>query len=338
MTNSWYHKPNVRSFCTQQISSPVDATVKNSEIDEIINSWGKNPFHPDIGPFIDERLKECNLRNVCHMMRLLGKRPGILKSTSFKEKLPAFVSQLQYLDKKKFTFPRLSSIAYGLQCIDERVDDHVKILSIITKKMILASNERTATSKEVCNMLMGLQRNRASREETKLYLRVLAPVIEKSEDEFTPQAVSNSLLGLRSMNSNTVEVLNLLKALERKVLNCKQELSAQDLGSAFSGLRNMNGNNPGVRSMLSALIPKVINMKGELDSQSVGYIMHGLHWMSSDHAVVLELITALEPKIQKCEILGGKALSQTVYGLRSMRSDSPVVLSLVSVIEATILS
>jgi hypothetical protein len=221
----------------------------------------KNVSATEAEAFLSERLQECSLNQVCHVMRLLGKKSGSKLHLSLKPHLIAVASQLESLSSSSssssWSVGNISSIVYGLQCFEENDVGYLRILSLVTKiadqSFITKGNP---SSREISTVMVGLQKNGLKSSKSREFLSCLTSMVIQSKDNMNDQQVSNSLYGLRCMSSDHVEVRSMLSALELKVRSCSESLSAQAVGDAVYGLRNMSSDHEEVRSMLSALEQK----------------------------------------------------------------------------------
>ena len=232
------------------------------EIDTIIKSWTTNVSVTEAKAFLSDRLQECDLNQVCHLMRLLGKKSRIKLHLSLKPHLPAIASHLESLSSSSssstWSFGNISSIIYGLQCFEEEDDGYLRIVSVVTKiaDRSLITNGHPS-SREISSIIIGLQKNKVKSSTSREFLSCLTSIVIQSKGTINGMTVGNALYGLRCMSSDHVEVRSLLSALEPKVRSCRESLSAQAVGNAVYGLRCMSSDHVEVRSLLSALEPKV---------------------------------------------------------------------------------
>ena len=147
------------------------------EIDTIIKSWTTNVSVTEAKAFLSDRLQECDLNQVCHLMRLLGKKSRIKLHLSLKPHLPAIASHLESLSSSSsstWSFGNISSIIYGLQCLEEEDDGYLRIVSVVTKiaDRSLITNGHPSL-KEISSIITGLQKNRVQSSTSREFLSCL---------------------------------------------------------------------------------------------------------------------------------------------------------------------
>ena len=322
-----------------QINKPQNLKLQ-FEVDSVFDSWRSNVSADQAKVFLRERLKECNLKQVCHLMRLLGKKSKSKLHLSLKPHLPAVASHLESFSSKLWSFGNVSAVIHGLQCFEEDDDGYLRIISLVTKiadKSFIT--KASPSSSEITSIIAGLQKNRVKSLKSREFLSCLTSMVIQSKDEIGSRTVGALLYGLRCMSSDHVEVRLLLSALEPKVRSCRETLDAHALSNALYGLSCMSSDREEVRSVLSALEPLVRSCKELLSVQAVGNALYGLKCMSSDHEEVRSLLSALVPKVRSCTgPLDAQAVGNALYGMRRMSSDCEEVRSLLSALEPKVRS
>jgi tryptophan synthase alpha subunit len=300
-------------------------------IEEIFDDWKINLSGIKVKSFVNERLQECSLRQVCHLMRLLGKKSRNGTHLHLKRHLPAVASSLETLSVINWSLSDIAAVLYGLQCLKNEDDGCLWVLHTVTTKLKVISSEQILTAINLSMIMIGLQGMSSDDEEVRSLVSALATLVDCRSGNLNGRAVGNALYGLQGMSNDNVEVRSLVSALARKVEKCKGSLSAQEMGNALYGLRGMVSDDVEVRSLVSALATKVASCSESLTGQEVGNALYGLQGMSSNDGEVRSLVSALVKKVESCDgPLTGQNVGCAVYGLQGMSSDSAEVRSLVS--------
>ena len=144
---------------TDVTSMPRSQSELRSNIDQIFssyNSCNRLLFEK----FIMQDLQRCNTANTARFMRLAGKKSRRESIVLLKKHLPLVAKRLQALTSSSWTYTDISSVIYGLQCLGEKDDKYLKILSTMTEVINVKLNGREKiSSRDVASMLVGLQRN-----------------------------------------------------------------------------------------------------------------------------------------------------------------------------------
>jgi hypothetical protein len=307
--------------------------IRYNEMKKI--SPDRDNYTMKLGIFLNNRLHDFELQDVCDFMRLFGKKSK--SNGTLHHFLPAIVAKLEELKASgEWTYLHLAFLAYGLQCFDGGNANVSKIIDIISEKASVLVEMRLAPlPQDIAMMMVGLQNNACEDSSSRKLLFVLARMMDicRIHTPLIPKEVQNLLYGMKSMNSDNEEVRAVLKALPPLLSTCVAPLSASEVANIVYGLQGMSSTEDSVRAVISCIVPLAAKCEDPFSGQNVGNVVYGMQGMDPHFNEVEQLITAVIPNIGACsERLRSQAVGNALYGLRMMTCDNRKVISLLRVL------
>lgn len=317
-----YLGASVRRFCRHSSADIPSRLTKQVRLNDIqlkeMNNIISKPKISKSGlvDFVERNVDNFSIDDLAILFQTLGKKRNTHSVSLLAYHLPAFASQLEKICDSSSNFYQITTLTNGLQSMNENMDGVQSTLMTLTKLITRNKGKKPVKAKNVCMMLLGLQNNRCSTEESRKFLMSITGLINSCKDEFNGQEVGNALYGLKMIENDFPEMKLLLRALTVKVTECKSNLSAQEVGNALYGLQSMTNDCDDLGSLIAAITVKVEKCEEALNAQEIGNAVYGLRCMNISTPEIPKLLSVLKKKLENMTgPMNPQAVANFLYGL-----------------------
>lgn len=237
---------------------------------------------------------------------------------------------------------KCANIAHGMYGLKNMNCREIPCITEILKEFRekIEDNEEDWTSREIGDVLYGLQSMHSDDPEVKGILAAILIKMEANEKEYELYSIGNALYGLQHMSTDLDDVKIILAVLTQKLDETTGQFSFMSLGNTLCGMQNMSSEVEQVRAFLSAVARKceLSTFYGNqtMSSTAIGNSLGGLQNMSSDAPEVREVLAALEKKMkQGTRPINGEAVGRALFGMKCMKSDNAEVRSVLLCLSQT---